>query len=65
MNCNLLLYIEEQETVCLRIAKTAHEGSPERQEWLKTAQALMDRAEDHKKICKKCKQPSKQTQVSS
>ena len=55
MSCNLSSYLDEQKVVCLRIAKASNDGTPEQREWLKTAQILMDRAEDHEKVCKKCK----------
>ena len=55
MSCNIFSYLDEQKLICLRIAKASSDGTHEQREWLKTAQAIMDRAEDHEKICKKCK----------
>lgn len=60
MKCNLLAYIEEQEMTCLRIAKAANEGTQAQQEWLKTAQVLIDRAKDHQKACKTCSRALRQ-----
>ena len=55
MSCNLLAYIDEQRIACIRIAKAANEGTDAQREWLRTAQVLIDRAEEHRLTCQKCK----------
>jgi hypothetical protein len=57
MTCNLWKFIRQQEFECYRISRTCDEGSQNRSEWEKTAQALLERREEHVKVCKKCKQP--------
>lgn len=58
MSCNISAYLEEQQIVCLRIARASNEGTDAQKEWLKTAQVLINRAKDHQRTCKKCKEQS-------
>ena len=54
MKCNLEKFLEETELQCRRIAKSANEGTQSYQEWLKTAEALLERRREHIKVCSKC-----------
>jgi hypothetical protein len=56
MNCNLEKYLEEQEVACLRIAKSANDGTQAQTEWLRTAAVILERRKEHVGVCKKCKQ---------
>ena len=64
MTCILSSYLEEQTFTCLRIAKSANEGTQAQQEWLRTAQVLIDRTQHHKKICGKCKMSAVEIKLS-
>jgi hypothetical protein len=55
MSCTHERYLQEQEITCLRIAKSSTDGTPEQAEWLKTAEAIHQRREEHVVVCKKCK----------
>jgi hypothetical protein len=56
MNCNLDRYLEEQWIACLRIAKSANDGTQAQAEWVRTAEAILQRRNEHVSVCKKCKQ---------
>jgi hypothetical protein len=55
MTCTLEQYLCEQELTCRRIARTVHDPIAH-EEWLKTAQSLLERRREHIKVCGKCKQ---------
>ncbi len=54
MTCTLERYLREQEVTCLRIAKSANDGTPAQTEWLKTAEVLHERRVQHILVCKTC-----------
>jgi hypothetical protein len=54
MTCNHEKFLESTELECRRIAKSCNEGTQGAQEWLKTAEALLQRRREHIQVCKKC-----------
>jgi hypothetical protein len=54
MKCNHEKYLEQEELSCRRIAKSCNDGTKSQAEWLKTAQALLERRREHLKACKEC-----------
>jgi hypothetical protein len=54
MSCTHEQYLEAEELSCRRIAKSCNEGTQGAQEWLKTAEALLQRRREHIQVCKKC-----------
>ena len=54
MKCNHERYLEENELVCRRIARSCNEGTQAEQEWLKTAEAILARRREHLKVCREC-----------
>ena len=59
MTCNHEKFLEEQELSCRRIARAANDGTQAQQEWIKTADALLERRREHIPVCIKCKQTVK------
>jgi hypothetical protein len=54
VKCTHFQYLEEKMVECLRVAKSANDGTPAQEEWLKTAEALFWRKKEHLKVCKAC-----------
>ena len=54
MTCNLEKYLSEQEIACRRIARSCNEGTEGQREWIKTAEALLERRREHIAVCVKC-----------
>ena len=54
MKCNHEKYLESEEISCRRLAKYCNEGTQAEQEWIKTAEALLQRRREHIKVCLKC-----------
>lgn len=54
MKCNHERYLEENELVCRRIAKSCNDGTQAQAEWARTAQMLFERRREHLLICKEC-----------
>ncbi len=55
MKCCHCQYLEEEFVECLRVAKSANDGTQAQEEWLKTAEALRKRRNEHLKVCKICR----------
>ena len=53
MTCNHEKFLESTELECRRIAKSANDGTQAQKEWLKTADALLQRRSEHLAVCKK------------
>ncbi len=60
VSCVLREYLEEQSVTCLRLAKSANDGTQAQREWLLTAEVLIQRAKEHEATCQKCKKKSKE-----
>lgn len=54
MTCNHERFLESTELEFRRIAYSCNEDSQGRQEWLRTAEALLARRREHIQTCKKC-----------
>jgi hypothetical protein len=54
MNCTYERYLEQQELEFRRIAKSANDGTQAQKEWLRTAEALLQRRNEHLSVCRKC-----------
>jgi hypothetical protein len=54
MTCNHEKFLKATEIECLHIAKSCNEGTQAYQEWMLTAEALIQRRNEHVAVCKKC-----------
>ena len=54
MKCNLERFLEQTELECRRIARSANSGTQAYDEWIKTAEALLQRRREHITVCMKC-----------
>jgi hypothetical protein len=52
--CNHERFLRSTELECRRIARSCNDGTQGRQEWLKTAECLLERRSEHVVECEKC-----------